>query len=158
MAHKLPLPGVELIKQFEGCYLAAYPDPLTGGAPITIGYGATRKRDGSKWKLGEKITHSEAEALLMHQLERDYLPHLEKIPVWGGLNENQKGALLSFSYNLGQHFYIARNFTSIQNMLRTKNWAIAREVFVKYRNPGTRVEAGLKRRRLAEAELFLKSV
>jgi GH24 family phage-related lysozyme (muramidase) len=155
---KLPACGIELIKEFEGCYLEAYPDPLTGGAPITIGYGATKKHNGRNWKLGEKITQSEANELLILQLERDYLPLLEEIPVWGELNENQRGALLSFAFNLGAYFYVSHGFTSMQGMLNTKNWTIAREVFVKYRNPGTHVEAGLKRRRLAEAELFLKGV
>lgn len=40
---KLPLPGVPLIKEFEGCYLKAYPDPLSGNLPITIGWGTTKK-------------------------------------------------------------------------------------------------------------------
>ncbi|EAW4242513.1 lysozyme, partial [Salmonella enterica subsp. enterica] len=38
--------GVALIKTFEGCRLKAYPDPKTGGAPWTIGYGWTGKVDG----------------------------------------------------------------------------------------------------------------
>ncbi|NET70362.1 MAG: hypothetical protein F6K62_04930 [Sphaerospermopsis sp. SIO1G2] len=42
---KLPLCGVVLIKEFEGLYLQAYPDPLSGGKPITIGWGSTRKKD-----------------------------------------------------------------------------------------------------------------
>jgi lysozyme len=154
----LPAPGVELIKKSEGCYLSAYPDPLTGAAPITIGYGSVRKRDGSRWKLGDKITQQEADDLLIFQLTHDYLPQLQKIPVWHELNINQQGALLSFGYNLGSAFFGASGFNSITKMLQTKNWAIAEETFVKYRNPGTHVEVGLKRRRLAEAELFLKPV
>lgn len=154
----LPTPGVKLIKEFEGCYLSAYPDPLTGAAPITIGYGSVRKRDGSKWKLGDKITQQEADDLLIFQLTRDYLPQLQKIPVWDELNINQQGALLSFGYNLGPGFHGARGFNSITQMLNTKNWSIAEETFIKYRNPGTCVEKGLKRRRLAEAKLFLRAV
>lgn len=49
---QVPIPGVELIKKFEGLSLDAYPDPKTGGKPITIGWGSTRKRDGSPFKLG----------------------------------------------------------------------------------------------------------
>ena len=33
--------GIALIKKFEGCRLTAYPDPGTGDAPWTIGYGWT---------------------------------------------------------------------------------------------------------------------
>lgn len=155
---KLPLPGIELIKEFEGCFLAAYPDPLSGGKPITIGYGCTKKLDGGEWKMGDRITQEQADGLLIHQLENQYLPQLQKIPCWGELNENQQGAILSFAYNLGPNFYGASNFNSITRMLKNKDWSSAKEVFVKYRNPGSNVEAGLKRRRLAEADLFLKPV
>lgn len=154
----LPTPGVKLIKEFEGCSLNAYPDPLSGNLPITIGWGSTKKRDGSRWKLGDKITQQEADDLLELQLACDYLPQLQKIPVWDELNTNQQGALLSFGYNLGPGFHGTNGFNSITRMLNTKNWSIARETFVKYRNPGSNVEVGLKRRRLAEAELFLKPV
>ncbi|BDA74411.1 hypothetical protein CAL7716_085770 [Calothrix sp. PCC 7716] len=154
----LPAPGVELIKEFEGCYLSAYPDPLTGAAPYTIGWGSTKKRNGSNWKLGDKITQQEADDLLEFQLTRNYLSQLKKIPVWDELNVNQQGALLSFAYNLGQGFFGASGFNSITKMLQTKNWSIAEETFVKYRNPGSRVEEGLKRRRIAEAKLFLTAV
>ncbi|MBD2667503.1 lysozyme [Richelia sinica FACHB-800] len=155
---KLPLPGVNLIKEFEGCFLNAYPDPLTKGKPYTIGWGSTRKKDGSEWKLGETITQQEADDLLIFQLENNYLPPLQKIPVWNELNVNQQGALLSFGYNLGANFYGNRNFQSITRVLANKLWDEIEETFVKYRNPKSPVEAGLKRRRLAEAKLFLTPV
>lgn len=154
----LSLPGIELIKQFEGCHLNAYPDPLSGGKPITIGWGCTKKLDGSEWKLGDRVTQEQADQLLIHQLENHYLPQLQKIPCWSELNENQQGALLSFSYNLGANFYEKIGFNSITNMLKSRNWSSAKEVFVKYRNPGSRVEQGLKRRRITEADLFLKPI
>jgi lysozyme len=155
---KLPLPGVPLIKQFEGLFLKAYPDPLSGNLPITIGWGTTKKRDGSNWKLGESITQQEADDLLMLQLENSYLPPLQKIPVWNELNANQQGALLSFGYNLGANFYGSSNFSSMTRVLRDKKWDEIEETFLKYRNPGSNVEAGLKRRRQAEAKLFLTPV
>jgi len=46
----MPMMGIKLIKEFEGCHLKAYPDPLTGGLPITIGWGSTRKKDGSPFR------------------------------------------------------------------------------------------------------------
>mgnify|MGYP002777038767 CR=1 FL=1 len=152
----LPMCGVELIKKFEGCYLDAYPDPLTGAKPITIGWGTTKKRDGSPWRLGESISQQEADELLIYQLETSYLPDLMKIPCWSELNPNQQGALLSFGYNLGSKFYGASNFESMTRVLKNRDWANIRETFIKYRNPGTNVEQGLRRRREAEAELFLK--
>ncbi|MEY2913470.1 MAG: glycoside hydrolase family protein [Dolichospermum sp.] len=155
---KLPLSAIPLIKKFEGCYLKAYPDPRTGNLPITIGWGSTKKRDGSNWKLGESITQQEADDLLMLQLENSYLPPLQKIPVWDELNANQQGALLSFGYNLGANFYGNSRFQSMTRVLRDKKWNEIEETFLKYRNPGSNVEVGLRRRRQAEADLFLTPV
>jgi len=152
----LPMCGVELIKKFEGCYLDAYKDPLSGGLPITIGWGTTRKRDGSPWYMGERISQQQADELLIYQLETSYLPDLMKIPCWGELNPHQQGALLSFGYNLGSKFYGASNFESMTRVLKNRDWANIRETFIKYRNPGSNVEQGLRRRREAEADLFLK--
>ncbi|MGK7925205.1 MAG: D-Ala-D-Ala carboxypeptidase family metallohydrolase [Spirulina sp.] len=152
---EVPYSGVQLIKQFEGCHLNAYPDPLSGGEPITIGWGSTRKRDGSQFRLGEKITQEEADDLLEYQLEQDYLPLLEKIPIWSELNENQRGALISFGYNLGAHFYGANGFETMTRDLKERNWGDIRRAFLLYVNPGSNVEEGLRRRRTAEADLFL---
>ncbi|BAZ31173.1 lysin [Cylindrospermum sp. NIES-4074] len=153
---QLPKPGVDLIKEFEGFYPNAYPDPLTKGKPYTIGWGSTRKRDGTRWNLGDTITRDEADELLIYQLETNYLPPLQKIPAWPELNVNQQGALLSFAYNLGANFYGAANFQTITTVLEKKQWNKIESAFLLYCNPGTDVEAGLKRRRQAEARLFLK--
>ncbi|MEH2201176.1 lysozyme [Nostoc sp.] len=156
---KLPAPGVDLIKEFEGCNLHAYPDPRTGGKPITIGWGATKKLDGSDWRLGESITQAQADEMLITQLEEDYLPPLQKIPSWDDLSENQKGAVLSFGYNLGCNFYNGSGFASISRLLKNSDlWNDAKEVtriFALYCNPGSNVETGLRRRRVAEAKLWL---
>jgi len=155
---KLPLPGVELIKKFEGCRLQAYPDPITRGKPYAIGWGCTRKKDGSEWSLGDEITQKEADELLIYQLKKEYLPSLEKIPVWQELNINQQGALLSFAYNLGAYFYGGENFQTITKVLKSKRWDKIKPALLLYRNPGSRAEQGLRRRRLAEAKLFLTPV
>lgn len=152
---KLPLPGVSLIKRFEGLYTKAYPDPLTRDDPITNGWGAIRKRDGSKWRLGERITKTQADELLIYQLEHIYLPNLEKIPGWEKLNVHQRGALLSFSYNLGENFYGDRHFRSITRLLDWRDFKHLRQTLILYRNPGTRVEEGLMLRRQTEAWVFL---
>ena len=151
---RVPMPGVTLIKQFEGCHLKAYPDPLSGGRPYTIGWGSTRKKNGRPFELGEEITQAEADELLISQIEGEFLPSLEKIPVWRELNVNQRGAILSFAYNLGAQFYGSQGFETISRVLREKNWSQIQDALVLYRNPGSNVEAGLKRRRLAEAALF----
>ena len=150
----LPEPGVDLIKEFEGCKLKAYYDPHTGGLPITIGWGSTRRKDGSRFMIGNTITQDEADDLLYFQLRREFLPALQKIPYWSEMNDNQQGALLSFAYNLGADFYGSSNFNTITRNLKEKNWKAIPETLKLYRNPGSKVEAGLLRRRVAEGKLW----
>ena len=147
--------GIDLIKKFEGYHLKAYPDPLSGGLPITIGWGSTRKKNGTQFKLGDVITQQEADELLITQCESQFLPSLSKIPYWREMNDNQRGALLSFAYNLGAGFYGGSNFNTITRNLREKNWKAIPKTLEMYCNPGSNVEAGLLRRRKAEGKLWI---
>jgi lysozyme len=148
------LVGISLIKEFEGCHFNAYPDPLSGGLPITIGWGSTKNFDGKPFKMGDQITQKQADDLLIHQLKTEYLPKVKQIPYWNEMNDNQRGALLSFAYNLGADFYGGSNFNTITRVLKNKEWNNVPKAFELYRNPGTNVEAGLLRRRKREGELW----
>ena len=158
----VPAAGIELIKQFEGLHdlrsdgmVHAYPDPLSGGLPYTIGYGSTKDIDGTPFELGDRITVERAELLLRQQLKYSYLATLEKtIPYWDLMNDNQHGALLSFAYNLGAHFYGNSGFTTLSRILKNKEWDKVPDAMYLYRNPGTSVEEGLARRRIAEGDLW----
>ena len=152
---KIPTPGTGLIKEFEGCHLKAYPDPLTGGLPITIGWGSTRDFDYTPFKRDRVITQDYADRLLDHDLLYRFLPKLSKIPYWSEMNEKQKGALLSFAYNLGSDFYGASGFNTITKKLKEKDWKGVPAALELYRNPGSKVEAGLRRRRIAEGKLWM---
>jgi lysozyme len=134
--------------------LNAYPDPLTGGLPITIGWGSTKDFNGQPFKLGRKITQEYADKLLMFDLEQRFLPSLQKIPHWNEMNNGQRGALLSFSYNLGAGFYGGSNFNTITKRLKNKEWNLVPDALYLYRNPGTNVEKGLARRRIAEGKIW----
>jgi GH24 family phage-related lysozyme (muramidase) len=151
---KLPKAGIELIKRFEGCRLTAYPDPLSGGAPWTIGWGSTLNLQGNPLKNGDRITQSEADLLLEKSLREVYLPQVLKIPHTASMSEEQIGALLSFAYNLGANFYGNPGFTTISRYLRDKDWERVPDALLLYVNPGSNVEEGLKRRRVAEGSLW----
>jgi len=153
---EVSLMGIKLIKQFEGCHLKAYPDPLSGNLPITIGWGSTRKKDGSPFKLGDQITQQEADELLISQCKNQFIPALQKIPHWGEMSDGKRGALLSFAYNLGAGFYGGSNFNTITKRLKNKEWDQVPDALYLYRNPGSNVEAGLARRRKAEGEAWKK--
>lgn len=135
--------------------MTAYPDPLTGGLPITIGWGSTKDFDGKPLQLGQKISQKVADDLLIAQIKNQFLPPLTKIPYWDQMNMNQRGALLSFAYNLGANFYGSSNFNTITRMLKEQRWNEVPKVLEMYRNPGSKVEAGLLRRRKAEGKLWV---
>jgi GH24 family phage-related lysozyme (muramidase) len=149
--------ALKLIKEFEGCHLTAYPDPLSGGAPWTIGYGTTRYPDGRKVKQGDKINAIEADMLLRQEVDRIAAKLRDTVPFWGEMADHQKCAHISFAYNLGSGFYGAPGFETISRELREKDWAAVPAALLLYRNPGTNVEAGLKRRREAEGRLWAGS-
>jgi len=128
---------------------------LTGSLPITIGWGSTKDFNGQLFKLGRKITQEYADKLLLFDLEQRFLPSLQKIPYWNEMTDGQRGALLSFAYNLGAGFYGGSNFNTITKCLKNKEWSKVPDVLYLYRNPGTNVEKGLARRRTAEGKLWI---
>jgi lysozyme len=154
----VPKCGLDLIKEFEGCHLSAYYDPLTGGLPITIGWGSTKDLNGKPFKITDKITQAQAEELFEYQVRNQFIPPLTKIPYWNEMNNEMRGALLSFAYNLGANFYSSSGFTTITKVLKEKSWHLVPEALYRYRNPGTNVEKGLARRRRAEGALWDKGL
>jgi GH24 family phage-related lysozyme (muramidase) len=147
--------AAKLIKEFEGCHLSAYPDPLSGGDPWTIGYGTTRYSDGRKVQRGDKITVVEAGKLLDVEIERIAEKLRATVPFWNAMNGDKQCALISFAYNLGSGFYgLSPEFDTISKRLREKDWDAVPAAMLLYRNPGTNVEAGLLRRRQAEGRLW----
>jgi len=152
----VPMMGIKLIKEFEGCRLNAYPDPLSGGLPITIGWGSTRDKNGQPFHMGDSITQAEADQLLIEECKDHFLPALRKIPHWNEMSDGKRGALLSFAYNLGAGFYGGDNFNTITKRLKNKEWDMVPDALYMYRNPGSNVEAGLARRRKAEGEAWKK--
>jgi len=146
--------ALKIIKEFEGCHLEAYADPLHGWDVATIGYGTTRYPDGRKVKQGDKINAIEADMLLRQEVDRIAGKLRVSIPAWIEMADHQKCALISFAYNLGSGFYGAPGFETISRELREKDWDAVPAALLLYRNPGTNVEAGLKRRRIAEGKLW----
>jgi GH24 family phage-related lysozyme (muramidase) len=146
--------AVALITQFEGYVDHAYPDPASGGAPWTIGYGFTTLR-GRPVQPGDTLSQSEADALL-HSGVQACASHLaSRIPYWAEMVDAQRCALISFAWNLGQDFYGDGNdFATISRDLRERLWTQVPEDLLLYCDPGTAVEAGLRRRRQAEEDLW----
>lgn len=144
--------NLNLIKQYEGCYLKAYKCPA---GVWTIGYGNTHYLDGTKVKPEDKlVSKAEAEYLLEALFEQAYLPKLEQIPYWDEMSGNQRSALASFMWNLGPNFYGTKGFGTITAALKNKQWDKVPNILKMYRNPGSSYELGLLRRRIDEGNLW----
>jgi len=87
----IPPQAVEMVKHFEGCYLNAYRCPA---GVSTIGYGHT-----AGVKMGDSISLVDAEITLARDLT-EAAAQVDKL-VTVPLNDEQRGALASFVFNLG---------------------------------------------------------
>lgn len=143
--------GIALIKRFEGCakmradgLIEAYPDPATGGAPWTIGWGATGPGIGpdTVW------TRAECDARLEADLVR-YAAEVEQALAGAPTSQAQFDGLVSFHYNTG-----AIRRATLTRLHREGQYAAAAREFARWNRAGGRVLRGLVRRRAAEAELY----
>ena len=149
----LPVAAVALICEFEGFRPTVYDD---GVGVATIGYGSTFYLDGRSvtWNDGP-ITEPQARRMMEQIAEKNFWNVLKvTIPYWEEMSDGQRGALLSFGYNVGAHFYGSPGFNTISAVLRDRAWNEVPGAFRLYVNPGSAVEAGLRRRREAEIELW----
>jgi len=143
--------GLALIKRFEGCarrrtdgLIEAYPDPGTGSAPWTIGWGATGRAIGP----GTTWTQAQCDARLAADLTRhaaDVTRAIGEVPT----SQAQFDALVSFHYNTG-----AIGRATLTRRHRAGDLAGAAREFARWNRAGGRVLKGLVRRRAAEAALY----
>ena len=148
-------PAAALIREFEGFESTAYPDPASGGKPWTIGYGFTFWLRGADVKRGDTITRDVADGMLDTLIETDVVPALARsVPGWKSLPLARQNALVSFAWNVGWGFYGAAGFETISKCLRESNYDGVPAAMLLYINPGSNVEAGLRRRREAEGKLW----
>ncbi len=143
--------GIALIKRFEGCgrkradgRYGAYPDPGTGGAPWTIGWGATGRDIGP----GTVWTRQQCDARLEADLVR-YAAQVDEALQDAPASQAQFDALTSFHYNTGA---IAR--ATLTRKHRAGDFAGAAAEFERWVRAGGRVLRGLVRRRAAEKALY----
>ncbi|MFZ9395172.1 MAG: lysozyme [Erythrobacter sp.] len=143
--------GIALIRRFESCaslrpdgLVEAYPDPGTGGAPWTIGWGATGPDIGpdTVW------TQAQCDARLIEDIER-HATDVRKALAGAPVSQAQFDALVSFHYNTGA---IARATLTARH--RAGDYTAATEEFARWNRAEGRVLKGLTRRRLAEAALY----
>ncbi|MFN9630251.1 MAG: glycoside hydrolase family protein [Cyanobacteriota bacterium] len=149
--------AVRLIAQFEGFVDHAYPDPASGGEPWTIGYGFT-SLDGRPVRPGDSISRAEADAQLLAGVNGCARHLATTIPYWSAMADDQRCALISFAWNLGEDFYGGDGFATISRALRERDWSSVPQALLLYCDPGTAVSDGLLRRRQAEGQLWQRGL
>jgi lysozyme len=137
--------AMSLVTKWEGCKLAAYPDPATGGDPWTIGYGAT----GPGIKKGVKWTQAQADDRLALDVDR-FLKGVRSV-LKKPATDAQLGAMTSLAYNIG-----VKAFTN-STLLRKFNagdTAGAAAEFPRWNRANRKVMRGLTSRRADEQKVF----
>lgn len=149
--------GVALVKRFEGCarlrrdgLIEAYPDPGSGGAPWTIGWGATGadRFNGGTIHPRTVWTQAQCDLRLAEDLERvanSVAAAIGNAPT----TQSQFDALVSFHFNTGA----IRTATLTKRHIAGDHAGAARE-FARWIYASGKVLKGLVNRRAAEAELY----
>ena len=134
--------GLRLIKEFEGLRLGSYKCPA---GVWTIGYGHTKGV-----KQGQVIDQSKADDYLVEDIapiERD----LNKLGV--NFRQEQFDALVSWIFNLGAGNF--NNSTMKKYIVGDCTDEQITDQMVKWVNAAGKPLVGLKKRRIAEANMFL---
>lgn len=137
--------AVDLVKHFEGLYLNAYRCPA---GVATIGYGHT-----AGVQMGQTITQAQADEFLQQDLTSAAasVDRLVTVP----LNDDQRGALASFVFNLGAG---SLSSSTLLKKLNAKDYEGAAAEFGKWvycTVGGVKKQLpGLVARRAAESALF----
>jgi lysozyme len=138
--------AMALIRQFEGCRLEAYPDPGTGGAPWTIGWGST----GPGIRPGVRWTQAQADDRLARDVAR-FMDGVAAAITYSRPRPNEIGAMTSLAYNIGIEAFRASTLLREYNA-GDKTAAAAQ--FMRWNRAGGRVMAGLTKRRASERAVF----
>ena len=149
--------GLTLIREFEGCAkrhddgnVEAYPDPGTGGAPWTIGWGSTTDEDGKAVTRGTVWSQERCDARFAAHVA-EFAEEVAELLGDAPTGRNQFDALVSLAYNIGTG---ALSTSTLLRMHLAGDHAGAAEQFGRWNLAGGRVLAGLVRRRAAEAALY----
>jgi GH24 family phage-related lysozyme (muramidase) len=141
---------ISLIKQFEGFVATPSPDPI--GLP-TVGYGHLCKTTSCSEAGPFPLTESTATTLLNSDLKQFTSCLHTTINSSVKLNDNQFGALASWTFNEGCGNMESSNLVERLNAGDNPN-TVAQEELPKWRLAGGQILEGLVRRRAAEIVLF----
>jgi lysozyme len=129
------------LRRDEGLRLAAYPDPLTGAAPWTIGYGHT----GAEVRAGLAWTEGQAEAALADDVAGVLRALDRRLPWWRRLDDARQDVLANMAFNMG--VAALEGFAHTLTFIHNGDWARAAEAML---DSAWARQVGARARRLAE--------
>ena len=139
---KLSEKGLEFIKKSEGCNLCAYRDSV--GIP-TIGWGHTKGV-----RMGTVITYKQAERYLKADIE----PCERLLNSLGvSFRQEQFDALVSWIFNLGTGKFTTS--TLKRHIVSRRSEEEIADQIIRWIYAGGKPLLGLKRRRIAEANMYV---
>ncbi|EGD95481.1 endolysin [Trichophyton mentagrophytes] len=141
---------IALIKEFEGFVPSPAPDPV--GLP-TVGYGhLCQSKNCGEVGFPFPLTEDTATQLLLQDVKAPQQTITLKTADGVHLNENQYGALVSWTFNVGPGNVATSSLLQRLNALEDVN-TVLREELPQWKYGGGKVLPGLVRRRAAEVAL-----
>ena len=146
---------IDLITEFEGFIDHWYPDPAHGWSVPTTCYGHTDAAGTPYFAATKDKVFSKLEGRQILAKDLRDVEATVRNAVRVSVNENQIGALVSFTFNLGEG-----NFqkSTLLKKVNAGMFAEAALEFAKWNKAKGKVLKGLTRRRAAEAALFSRPV
>jgi lysozyme len=138
--------GLDLIKEFEGCKLEAYPDPGTGDRPWTIGWGST----GADIHKGLVWTQQQCDDRLAADAQCVALA-VDKLIGPASTTQSEFDALVCFAYNIGVDNLAG---STLLKLHKAGRYTEAAQQFIRWNRAGGKIMRGLTRRREAETTLY----
>jgi len=144
---------VNLIRKYEGFSERAYPDPNSGVAPYTIGYGTQFYPDGAPVKVGQRCTEEKALEYLFNEI---HVINKELSKESLNIDSYMRQALISFIHSVGWESFL---YSQIIDCIENENFAgvceeLGRWIF----DEDYQIIGGLLDRRKEEIKLFLTEI
>jgi lysozyme len=143
--------GIDLIAKWEGFIGYWYPDPATGGPPMTCCYGHTDAAGSPKYSDDPDREFTEAEGKEI--LARDVVQYENAVSnnCPGPTTQHQFDAMVSLTFNIGPGNF---DGSSVERYHNEKNYPEAAESFLLWNKANGQVMQGLINRREDEKKHY----
>lgn len=142
--------GLTLIKEFEGLALEAYDDV----GHLAIGYGHN-VIGNEPFKITEHSTITESQAEILLKLDIQRFEKVVNTAIKADTDQNQYDAMISLAYNIGDNAFLKSSVLKYHN---AKNYKIAADKFLLWKNVSGTFNKNIFLRRIMEANLYRHNI